>query len=209
MAGVRSRQSADCTTSMYRMYTLRYPGGSTLEMGLPLTRFVTNDGVSGSLHFKSFRLVINMANLSRPGGLGSAIIEQLRRSGRPCTTSDLARSLRKLKPELNRALYDLQKKGAVTKVRESPPLWQLITNSGANWGAMTRRGRSSGGRGRGHARSPTPPSTGYQFDGGARYQPFPLIQESQGHLSPPKQSSQRGGASSSGGCVTLASKVYS
>ena len=97
------------------------------------------------------------------GDLSSAVVDYLKRAGRSCTTLEIAKAVGKPRKELNRTIYELQRKGVLLRVQESPPLWELAQNMR---GAMNRlRGDAARiGRGRGRGRSPTPPtSAGYSF----------------------------------------------
>ena len=97
--------------------------------------------------------------------LSSAVVDYLKRAGRSCTTLEIAKAVGKPRKELNRTIYELQRKGVLLRVQESPPLWELAQNMR---GAMNRLrgGATRIGRGRGRGRSPTPPtsgSAGYSF----------------------------------------------
>ena len=142
-----------------------------------------------------------MAGHGRHGGITPVIIDHLKRSGRPCTTLELAKAVGKSRQELNRTLYDLQGRGIIKKIRESPPLWQLQSTTGGHSTSMSRRGGGGfrGGRGRSHGRSPTPPSVGYQFDSQAKYR-FPSAQRGQHRGQSTSGSDPIGGASFPGEC---------
>lgn len=140
-----------------------------------------------------------MAGHGRHGGLTPMVIDHMKRSGRPCTTLELAKAVGKTRQELNRTLYELQRQGIIKKIRDSPPLWQLVTITGGHSVSMSRRGGGGfrGGKGRGRGQSPTPPSVGYQFDGQASYY-FPHVQRGQHGGQSMPGSEPRGGASFSG-----------
>lgn len=69
------------------------------------------------------------------------IINTIKTLRRPCTTLDLARSLKVKRTEINPYLYDLQKQGLIKKIQESnPPKWDL-TGAGNMYGV--RKGPTS------------------------------------------------------------------
>lgn len=111
--------------------------------------------------------------------IATKVINELKRSGRPCTTLEVARALgMQNRKEINPTLYNMQKQGLLKKVQETPPLWQLtprgtgvmqgVSGSGGHRGDRGRgRGRGRGSRGRGAPPTSSPP--GYKFPSNPQY----------------------------------------
>ena len=110
-----------------------------------------------------------MASNRGSSDLSYSVIEFIRKAGKPSTTLEIAKALGRPRKELAHILYDLQRRGKLLRVQESPPTWQLPQQptSLGNHSSMNKlRGGvlRTAGRGRGRGRSPTPPSAGYPFD---------------------------------------------
>ena len=91
----------------------------------------------------------------------SKVIRELKRSGKPCTTLEVARAVGlQSRKDVNPTLYNMQRQGLLRKVREQPPLWQLTQSGEMQFGigpGSKLRGtlQSPGdglGRGRGRGR---------------------------------------------------------
>ena len=110
----------------------------------------------------------------------SRVIGEIKRSGRPCTTLELARAVgMNSRKEINPTLYKMAQQGVLKKVQEQPPLWQVAQGGpmqGVNTGAHGRdRDHRGTGRGRGRGRGATPTSgspPGFKFPSNPQYQ-FP------------------------------------
>lgn len=110
----------------------------------------------------------------------SLVIGEIKRSGRPCTTLELARAVgMSTRKEINPTLYKMAQQGLLKKVQERPPLWQVaqggpMQGMGVNTGAHGRD-RDNRGRGRGRGRGTTPTTgspPGFKFPSNPQYQ-FP------------------------------------
>ena len=110
----------------------------------------------------------------------SLVIGEIKRSGRPCTTLELARAVgMNTRKEINPTLYKMERQGMLKKVQDQPPLWQVaqggtMQGMGVNTGAHGRD-RDNRGRGRGRGRGTTPTSgspPGFKFPSNPQYQ-FP------------------------------------
>ena len=110
----------------------------------------------------------------------SLVIGEIKRSGRPCTTLELARAIgMNTRKEINPTLYKMERQGMLKKVQDQPPLWQVaqggpMQGMGVNTGAHGRD-RDNRGRGRGRGRGTTPTSgspPGFKFPSNPQYQ-FP------------------------------------
>ena len=111
----------------------------------------------------------------------SLVIGEIKRSGRPCTTLELARAVgMNSRKEINPTLYKMAQQGVLKKVQDQPPLWQVVQGGpiqgiGVNTGAHGRDRDFSRGRGRGRGRG-TPTSShsppGFKFPSNPQYQ-FP------------------------------------
>ena len=74
----------------------------------------------------------------------SLVIGEIKRSGRPCTTLELARAVgMNTRKEINPTLYEMERQGALKKVQDQPPLWQV-----AQGGPMQGMGVNTGAHGR-------------------------------------------------------------
>ncbi len=71
------------------------------------------------------------------------IVELLnKRVGHKASAMEIARYLGfQTKKDANRVLYEMQKRGILRKVQESPPVWQLITRTLARGGMCTHQSR--------------------------------------------------------------------
>ena len=110
----------------------------------------------------------------------SRVIGEIKRSGRPCTTLELARAVgMNSRKEINPTLYKMAQQGLLKKIQDQPPLWQVAQGGqmqgiGVNTGAYGRD-RDHRGRGRGRGRGATPTSAsppGFKFPANPQYQ-FP------------------------------------
>ena len=116
----------------------------------------------------------------------SWVVDQIKKTGRPCTTLELANVFGVSRKDLNPTLYRMQEQGILRKVGDSPPRWTTLGN-------MISGKRPAMGRGRGRARrSPTPTSVsqpGYNFSTQTKptFQ-FPVSGTGSGHTSPARSS---------------------
>ena len=110
----------------------------------------------------------------------SRVIGEIKRSGRPCTTLELARAVgMNSRKEINPTLYKMAQQGVLKKVQDQPPLWQVaqggsVQGIGVNTGVHGRdRDHRGMGRGRGRGATPTTGSPpGFKFPSNPQYQ-FP------------------------------------
>ncbi len=106
-----------------------------------------------------------MATYSSVGDLSTAVVEHLKRVGGSCSTLDIAKAVGMTRKEINHIIYELQSRGALRRVQQSPPVWELVQDMRGSQSLIMklRGGATRMGRGRGRGLSLTPPAASSNY----------------------------------------------